>query len=93
MYLLSPVPALPDGSAVRVSALPAVPSALSLVRHAKIAPLLTGAEAVELLDRVVALARRVPIRLLEVARDFSRLDETVHAVTALHGGGAGAVAE
>jgi hypothetical protein len=92
LYLLSPVADLPDGSAVRVSALPPVPAALSLVRHAKIAPLLTGPEAVELLDRVVALARRVPIRLLEVARDFSRLEDVASAVTALHDAGMGAVA-
>ncbi len=90
LYLLSPVTALPGGAAARVSALPPVPSALSLVRHAKIAPLLTGCEAVALLDRVVALARRVPVRLLEVSRDFTRLDEVVADVLAWHADGVGA---
>ena len=92
LYLLAPVADLPGSAAARVSALPPVPSALALVRHAKIAPLLVGAEAVALLDRVVALARRVPVRLLEVARDFSRLDEVVADVLASHGDGVGASA-
>jgi hypothetical protein len=92
LYLLSPVNDLPGSAAARVSALPAVPSALSLVRHAKIAPLLTGREAVALLDRVVALARRTPVRLLEVSRNFERLDEVVAAVMAWHIDGVGASA-
>ena len=85
LYLLSPVSDLPGGAAARVSVLPAVPSALSLVRHAKIAPLLARGDAVALLDRVVMLARRVPVRLLEVRRDFSRLDDIVGDVLARHG--------
>jgi hypothetical protein len=90
LYLLSPVNELSGGAACRVSALPPVPSALALVRHAKIAPLLTGGEAVALLDRVVALARRTPVRLLEVSRDFTRLDEVVADVLAWHADGVGA---
>ena len=92
LYLLAPVAALPGSAAARVSVLAPVPSALALVRHAKIAPLLVGADAVELLDRVVALARRVPVRLLEIARDFSRLDQVVTDVLAGHGEGVGATA-
>lgn len=92
LYLLSPVHDLPGSVAARVSALPAVASALSLVRHAKIAPLLTGSEAVALLDRVVALARRTPVRLLEVSRDFARLDDVVAEVMAWHSDGVGAAA-
>jgi hypothetical protein len=61
-----------------------------LVRHAKIAPLLIGSEAVELLDRIVALAQRTPVRLLEVSRDFSRLDDVVADVLAAHTDGVGA---
>lgn len=90
LYLLSPVSRLPGSAAARVSELPAVPAALSLVRHAKIAPLLTGSEAVALLDRVVALTRRVPVRLLEVSRDFARLDDVVAEVVAWHADGVGA---
>ena len=90
LYLLSPVTDLPDGAAARVRVLPPVPSALSLVRHAKIAPLLIGSEAVELLDRIVALAQRTPVRLLEVSRDFSRLDDVVTDVLAAHTDGVGA---
>lgn len=90
LYLLAPVRGLPDSAAARVSALPAVPSALSLVRHAKIAPLLTGGEAVALLDRVVALTQQTPVRLLEVSRDFSRLNDVVAAVSAWHADGVGA---
>lgn len=92
VYLLSPVSRLPDSAAARVSELLAVPAALSLVRHAKIAPLLAGSEAVALLDRVVALTRRTPVRLLEVSRDFSRLDDVVAEVVAWHADGVGAPA-
>ena len=84
LYLLAPVATLPGSAAARVSMLAPVPSALALVRHAKIAPLLVGADAVELLDRIVALTRQVPVRLLEVARDFSRLDDVVGDVLAGH---------
>ena len=90
LYLLSPVQGLPGSAAARVSVLPAVPSAVSLVRHAKIAPLLTGGEAVALLDRVVALARQTPVRLLEVSRDFSRLDDVIAELAAWHADGVGA---
>jgi hypothetical protein len=86
IYLLSPVNELPGGMAVRVSVLPSVPSALSLVRHAKIAPLLGGADAVALLDRVVAFVQRIPVRLLEVSRNFSRIDEVVGDVLSRHSG-------
>lgn len=90
LYLLAPVADLPGAAAARVTALSSVPSALALVRHAKIAPLLVGAEAVGLLDRVIALTRRVSVRLLEVARDFSRLDDAVANVLAHHGDSVGA---
>ena len=93
LYLLTPVTELPNGAATRVTTLAAVPSALSLVRHAKIAPLLAGTEAVELLDRVVALTRRVRVCLLEVTRDFSRLDDVVADLLAVHAGGVGAGAQ
>lgn len=89
LYLLAPVNELPGGAAARVSALPAVPAALSLVRHAKIAPLLTGADAVALLDRVVALVQRIPVRLLEVSRGFDRLDEVTVDVLLQHADGLG----
>jgi hypothetical protein len=90
LYMLSPVTDLPGSCASRVSALASVPSALSLVRHAKIAPLLTGTAAGALLDRTASLAQLVPVRLLEVARDFSRLDDVVAEVLALHSGAVGA---
>ena len=92
LYLLAPVTTLPGAAAARVSPLAPVPSALALIRHAKIAPLLAGADAVELLDRIVALAGRVPVRLLEVVRDFARIDEVVADVLAGHGDGIGASA-
>ncbi len=84
LYLLAPVNTLPGDAAARVSVLPAVPAAISLVRHAKIAPLLTGADAVALLDRVVALVQRIPVRLLEVSRDFDRIDEVIVDVLSRH---------
>jgi hypothetical protein len=87
LYLLVPVTDNSVSPDTRVRALPPVPSALSLVRHAKLAPLLTGFEAVRLLDRVIVLARRTPVRLLEVPRDFARLDDVVADLVARHADG------
>ncbi|MGQ0715656.1 MAG: hypothetical protein ACT4PJ_18310 [Gemmatimonadaceae bacterium] len=84
LYVLAPVKTGVSASGASGVPLAPVPSALALVRHVKIAPLLTGAEAGHLLDRVVALARAVPVRLLEVPRDFGRLDEVVSDLLAWH---------
>lgn len=84
LYLLSPV-RQPSSSGARALAVSDVAAALSLIRHAKIAPLLAGPESALLLDRVVALARRVSVRVLEVPRDFDCLDDVVDDLLVAHG--------
>jgi hypothetical protein len=92
IYLLSPAPSLDGGVATRLAPLAPVPAALSLVRNAKLAPLLGGGDAVTLLDRIITVASAVPVQLLQVARDFSRLDDVVADVLEWHEVTAGAPA-
>jgi hypothetical protein len=80
LYVLVPTHDTFTSSADAGDAIPAVQAALSLVRHAKIAPLLTGLESVQLLDRIVHLADRVPVRVLRVPRAFSQLGGVVDAL-------------
>jgi hypothetical protein len=88
LYLLSPrARDAPVGA--RTFPVPAVASALSLVRHAKIGPLLSGQEAGPLLDRIAAVVGSVPVRLLEYPHDFTRLDDVVGDIVAWHTDGAG----
>jgi hypothetical protein len=91
VYLLEPI--RDAGSSVARSVpIRDVAAALSLVRHAKIAPLLGGSEAAILLDRAVTLTRHVSIRVLEVPRDLGRLDAVVGDVISWHSDLAGAPA-
>lgn len=83
IYLLSPVPE-PRPAAVRRERLSEILSALALVRHAKLGPLSGGSESAVLFRRATALARTVPVYLLEVVRDFERLPEVVAQVMEWH---------
>lgn len=92
IYLLSPV-ASTNGVAVRRTRLSAVPSVLSLVRHAKLGPLLGRSESVHVFESAVAIARTVPVYTLEVFRDFDRLPEVVEELMGWHAGGVPTVPE
>ncbi|HSH46153.1 MAG TPA: hypothetical protein VK966_09870 [Longimicrobiales bacterium] len=84
IYLLSPTQALDDGSAVRRTRLSTMESAMVLIGHAKLGPLLKASEAPELFRRAVALAESVPVYRLSVVRDLDRLDEVVGALFEWH---------
>lgn len=83
VYLLSPIPQ--GGVAARRERLSQVPSALALVRHAKLGPLFGGPQSVVWLRWAAALARTVPVYQLEVVRDFERLPEVVASFVEWHG--------
>lgn len=88
LYLLAPVEAVAGASAARRVAVDSITAALSLVRHAKLGPLLGRGEAPVLFEQAVSLARVVPVYALHVARDLARLDEAVTEILAWHGAGA-----
>ncbi len=70
--------------AVRRERLAPLPAALSLIQHARIAPLLGKSESGPLLHRATDLSQAVPVYALQVARDFTRLDEVVSSLMRLH---------
>src|SRR5690606_29338115 len=74
LYLLSPVASSEGEPPVRRTSLPPIQSALAMVGHAKLAPLLQ-ADAEGLLKAAVGLTTRVPVYRLDVMRDLDRLSE------------------
>ena len=85
-YVLNPVAELPDGGAVMRERLDAVAATLQLVMHAKLGPVLTGAESPVVLTRAAEIARSVPVYALHVVRDLSRIDDVSHQLFNWHAG-------
>ncbi|HEY9515435.1 MAG TPA: hypothetical protein VIQ74_07090 [Gemmatimonadaceae bacterium] len=86
IYLLSPATAeSPMAEGARRVPMPAVPSALSLVRHAALGPLLGEPEASRVFERAVTIAGSVPIYRLETAVGLDRLGEVVEQILEWHG--------
>jgi len=83
IYLLSPIPKA--RVAARRQRMSQVPSALALVRHAKLGPLFGGPQSVVWLRWAAALARTVPVYQLDIVRDFERLPEVVGIIGEWHG--------
>ena len=83
-YLLVPVKPVAGQSATRRVRLTPVRSALSMVVHAKLAPLLGKEESANLLDHAVAVSMSTPIYELAVARDLDRISEVVDQLLAWH---------
>lgn len=86
LYLLAPVLDEPGLPAMQHESLSSPAAALSLVQHAKIGPLLGKSEAARVLDWAADLSRAVPVEVLRVIRDFSRLDEVVEELLRIHAG-------
>ena len=87
LYLLAPHRPAPGGPPLRRELVPPVLAAVSLVRHAKIGALLGKSEAPVLLDRVCAVASRVPVYRLHVVRDLDCLDTVVERLLEWHADG------
>ncbi len=83
IYLLASIPE-PRPAAVRRERLSEIHAALTLIRHAKLGPLLGRVESAVLFRRATSLARTVPVYLLEVVRDFGRLPEVVAQIMEWH---------
>lgn len=84
LYLLRAVVPDPGAPAARRHRLTGVESALVLVHHAKLGPLLGGDAAPALLRQATRLAERVPVYALDVARDLTRLDEAAREILRWH---------
>lgn len=85
LYLLDPVASHEDGAAVRRLRLSPIHSAVALMGHTKLGPLLGGSESPQVLARAVAITARVPVHRLSVTRDFERLPEVVEQLLEWHG--------
>jgi hypothetical protein len=85
-YVLNPVTELPDGAAATRDRLDTVAATISLVMHAKLGPLLTGAESPVMLTRAADIARTVPVYALHVVRDLNRVDDVARQLFSWHAG-------
>lgn len=85
-YVLNPVAGLPDGAAAARERLDAVAATISLVMHAKLGPVLTGAESPVILTRAADIARTVPVYALHVVRDLDRVGEVAQLLFSWHAG-------
>lgn len=85
VYLLRPVVSSSARQAARRARLEPGRSALVIAGHAKLAAFLEGTdEAVRLLRHAAGIARKVPVYVLEIARDLDRLGDAVESVLEWH---------
>ncbi len=86
LYLLSPAREPQDGGAAWRTRLSAIESALVIIGHARLAPLLGGPEAAHQFRRATALAESLPVYRLSVVRDLDRLPDVVATIQSWHPG-------
>jgi hypothetical protein len=86
VYMLQPVAAIEDGSAVRRVPAAPIPAALGVVRHLKLGAELGAAESAVNFDRAVRVTQAVPVYTLSVVRDLDRIGEVVAQLTRWHAG-------
>jgi hypothetical protein len=84
LYVLVPQLPQPKQPLVRRERLTGIAATMSLVQHAKLAPLLRGQEAGTLFSQAASLASRVPVYALIVQRDLERLMEAATIVRSWH---------
>lgn len=82
LYVLSPVS--PEWRLVERTPIPAIPAAMTMVRHAKLGALLAGPLAVEYLERATSIVTSVPVFELRYPRDLSLLDDLTGRVLEWH---------
>jgi hypothetical protein len=87
-YVLNPVSELPEGAAAARDRLDTVSATISLVMHAKLGPVLTGAESPVVLTRAAEIARTVPVYALHVVRDLDRVAAVARTLFDWHAGDA-----
>jgi hypothetical protein len=81
-YVLLPAPA--DAEAARRSPLADIQGTLALIEHAKIGPLLGRTDAGLMFEQAAAIARRLPMYLLHVARDLDRVADAAATIRSWH---------
>ena len=84
LYVLVPQLAQPRQPLARRERLTGIAATMSLVQHAKLAPLLRGQEAGTVFSQAASLASRVPVYALIVQRDLDRLMEAATIVRSWH---------
>jgi hypothetical protein len=84
LYEVVPVPKHDAEQPVRRDRLAPPAAAIALMRHSKLGPLLGGAEAMEVFDRCAAIAARVAVYELRVARDLEGVDTVAATISAWH---------
>ena len=87
-YVLNPVSELPEVAAASRDRLDTVSATISLVMHAKLGPVLTGAESPVVLTRAAEIARTVPVYALHVVRDLDRVAAVAQTLFDWHAGDA-----
>lgn len=88
VYVLAPLESDPASSAATRVELGKVRATLALRGQEKIGAMLGPSNAPALLDRASAVARRVPVYTLGLARDLDRLSEVVDTLIGWHAGAA-----
>ncbi|MCC6318858.1 MAG: hypothetical protein IT361_14345 [Gemmatimonadaceae bacterium] len=83
LYVLLPS-APDDAESARRSVLTEIQATLALVEHAKLGPLLGRKDAGLMFEQSAAIARRVPVYLLHVARDLDRLADAAATILGWH---------
>jgi len=84
VYVVAPRSSMPNGTPVARRRLSELEATLALVQHGKSAALLGKDEAGTVLARASALARSVPVFVLDVARDLTLLDEVASRLIHWH---------
>ena len=84
LYLLTPTREEHEGQAVWRTRLSPTQSALVMIGHAKLGPLLGKTEAAVLFRQAAQVAATVPVYRLNVVRDLNRLDEVVARIRSWH---------
>jgi hypothetical protein len=80
------VPALPNDEKPAVDRVPLsqVQATLALVEHTKLGPLLGGVDAGRVFEQAATVAGIVPLYLLRVGRDLSRIAEVAETIVDWH---------
>lgn len=80
------VPALPNDArpAVDRVSLSQIQATLALVEHTKLGPLLGGVDAARVFEQAATVASHVPLYLLRVGRDLSRIGEVAETILDWH---------
>src|SRR5690606_18323644 len=80
LYILAPTLEPRDGQPVWRTRLSTMESALLLIAHTKLAPLLRGSEARVVFAAAAGMAELLPVYRLNVVRDLDRLPEVVDTI-------------